>query len=223
MLRARHSSVVMRPMPTVRSRQIGFSESSSSYSAAPCSTVSHSSSDPLLPTVGKVGGDATGTDEVVVHPQAGDVLEVAQHLFALAPAVEHHRHRADVHAVRRLEQQVRRHAVELDEHHADPRRAWRHVDVEQPLDRHAVDELVRERRRVVHARDVGAALHVRELLAGLLHAGVEVTDHRLDAQHFFGVELHHEPQHAVRRRVLRTHVDDHRVVERDLPATCRRR
>ena len=150
----------------------------------------------------------------MVHPQAGDVLEVAQHLFALAPAVEHHRHRADVHAVRRLEQQVRRHAVELDEHHADPRRARRHVDVEQPLDRHAVDELVRQRRRVVHARHVGAALHVRELFAGLLHAGVEVTDHRLDAQHLFGVELHHQPQHAVRRRVLRTHVDDHRVVER---------
>jgi len=28
------------------------------------------------------------------------------------------------------------------------------------------------------------------------------------------IELHHQPQHAVRRRVLRTHVDDHRVVER---------
>ena len=125
MLRARHSSVVMSPMPTVRSRQIGFSESSSSYSPTPRSTVSHSSSDALLPTVGKVGRDAAGPDEVVVHPQPGDVLEEAQHLFALAPAVEHHRHRADVHAVRRLEQQVRRHAVELDEHHADPRRARR--------------------------------------------------------------------------------------------------
>ena len=29
----------------------------------------------------------------------------------------------------------------------------------------------------------------------------------------FAVELHHEAQHAVRRRVLRTHVDDHRVAE----------
>ena len=29
----------------------------------------------------------------------------------------------------------------------------------------------------------------------------------------FGVELHHEPQHAVRRRVLRTHVDDHGVAD----------
>ena len=121
MLRARHSSVVMSPMPTVRSRQIGFSESSSSYSPTPCSTVVAQLEHALLPAVGQVGRDAAGTDEVVVHPQAGDELEEAQHLFALAPAVEHHRHRADVHAVRRLEQQVRRHAVELDEHHADPR------------------------------------------------------------------------------------------------------
>jgi hypothetical protein len=42
---------------------------------------------------------------------------------------------------------------------------------------------------------------------------VEVTDHRLDAKDVFAVELHHEPQHAVGRRVLRTHVDDHRVAE----------
>ena len=28
----------------------------------------------------------------------------------------------------------------------------------------------------------------------------------------FAVELHHEAQHTVRRRVLRTHVDDHGVV-----------
>ncbi len=76
-----------------------------------------------------------------------------------------------------------------------------------------VHELVGEVRRVVHARDVGRALHVGELLTGLLHAGVEVTDDGLDAQHVFAVELHHEPQHAVGRRVLRTHVDDHRVAE----------
>ena len=167
----------------------------------------------VLPAVGEIGRGATDPDEVVVHPQARDHLQQAQRLLALAPAVEHHRHRADVHAVGRLEQQVRRHAVQLDEHHADPRRARRHVDVEQPLDRHAVDELVRERRRIVHAGDVRAALHVRELLARLLHAGVEVTDHGLDAHDLFGVELHHDPQHTVRRRVLRAHVDDHRVAE----------
>ena len=167
----------------------------------------------LAPAVGQVGGETADADVVVVHPQAGDRLEQPQRELALAPAVDHHRHRAEVHAVGRLEQQVRRHAVELDEQHADPHRALGHLEVEEALRGQAVDELVRQRRRVVHARDVGAALHVRELLAGLLHARVEVADHRLRAQHRLAVELHHDPQHAVRGRVLRTHVDDHRVVD----------
>ncbi len=167
----------------------------------------------LLPTVGQVGGDAAGTHVVVVHAQPGDGLEQAQHLFAFAPAVQHHRDRADVHPVRRLEQQVRAHAVELRHHHADPLRARRHLDVEQPFRCEAVHELVGDRRGVVHARDVGRTLDVRELLAGLLHTGVQVADHRFDLQDLFAVELHHEPQHAVGRRVLRTHVDDHRVAE----------
>ena len=51
-----------------------------------CSTSSRQS-------VGQVGGHAAGADEVVVHPQAGDLLEEAQDLFALAPAVDHHRRR----------------------------------------------------------------------------------------------------------------------------------
>jgi len=98
-------------MPTVRSRQIGFSDSSESIFGRTLLDRLAELECALLPTVGQVGGDAAGPDEVVVHAQAGDVLEVAQHLFALTPAVEHHRHRADIHAVRRLEQQVRRHAV----------------------------------------------------------------------------------------------------------------
>ena len=108
---------------------------------------------------------------------------------------------------------MRRDAIQLDEQHAHPRRALGNLDVEEPLHRHRVHELVGERRRVVHARDVGRALHVRELLAGLLHAGVEVADHRLGAHDLFGVELHHDAQHPVGRRVLRPHVDDHRVAD----------
>jgi len=65
--------------------------------------------------------------------------------LTLAPAVDHHRHRADVHPVRRLEQQVGRDAIELDEEHADPRGSGRHLEVEELLDRHREDELVRER------------------------------------------------------------------------------
>ena len=69
-----------------------------------------------------------------------------------------------------------------------------------------------QRRQVVHAGDVGRPLDVGELLGRLLHAGVEVADDRLGAQHGLAVELDHEPEHPVGGRVLRTHVDDHGLV-----------
>ena len=50
------------------------------------------------------------------------------------------------------------------------------------------------------------------VLAGLLHAGVQVADDRLAAQHCLALQLEHQPQHAVRARVLRAHVDDHRLI-----------
>ena len=74
----------------------------------------------VAPAGGQVGGDTAGADEVVVHPQAGDLLEEAQHLLALAPAVDHHADRADVHAVGGQEQQVAAHPVQLAEQHAHP-------------------------------------------------------------------------------------------------------
>ena len=89
--------------------------------------------------------------------------------------------------------------VELDKQHADPLGPLGHLDVEQLLDRQREHQLVEERRRVVHAGDVGGALDVGELLAGLLHAGVEVADDRLGAQDRLAVELEHEAQHAVGR------------------------
>ena len=108
---------------------------------------------------------------------------------------------------------VRRDAIQLGHQHADPLRPRDVVfDAEELLGRHREHELVEERRRVVHARDVGGPLQEREVFAGLLHAGVQVADDRLGAQHGLAVELEHEAQHAVRRRVLRTHVDDHRLV-----------
>src|SRR5439155_17289190 len=60
--------------------------------------------------------------------------------------------------------------------------------------------------------DVGRPLDVGQLLAGLLHAGVEVADDRLGPQHRLALEFEHDPEHAVRRRVLRPEVDDHGLV-----------
>ena len=150
----------------------------------------------------------------MVHPETGDLLEEAQHLLPFAPSVDHHRHGTDVHAVGRKEQQVAAHAVQFAEEHAHPHSTFRDVavDAEQLLGGHREHQLVVERTDVVHAGDVGAALHEGEVLAGLLHAGVEIADDRLAAQHFLATQFQHQAQHTVGARMLRTHVDDHRLI-----------
>ena len=170
----------------------------------------------VTPAVREIGGDAARTDVVVIHPQAGDLLEEGQHRFAVAEAVDHHRDGAQVHPVGGEEQQVGGDAVQLGHEHADPLGPLRHLDPEQPLDSHGEHELVVERRGVVHAGDVGAALQVGEVLSLLLHARVQVADDGLAAQHRLAVELEHETQHAVGAGVLRPHVDDHGLVVGDL-------
>ena len=54
---------------------------------------------------------------------------------------------------------------------------------------------------------VGPCKNVRS--PGLLHAGVEVPNDRLGAEHGLALQLQHQAQHSVRGRVLRTHIDDH--------------
>ena len=84
----------------------------------------------------------------------------------------------------------------------------RHLDVQQLLDGHAVGGLVEGRRQVVGAGDEGDALRPGPVLAGLLDAGVQVADDRPGLHDGLALELEDQPQHAVRRGVLRTHVDD---------------
>ncbi len=118
----------------------------------------------------------------------------------------------EVHAVGGQPHQVRGHPLELGQQHADPDGPGRQLDAEQRLGGQGEDELVGERRQVVHAGDVGGPLLVGELLPRLLHARVQVADDRLRPQHRLAVELHHQPQHAVGRRVLGPEVDDHGLV-----------
>ena len=126
--------------------------------------------------------------------------------------MDHDGRRAEVHAARGEPDQVAVQARHLGHEHADRLRTGRDVDAEELLDGERVRELVAERVHVVHTGHVRGPLDVHQVFGGLLHAGVQVPDDRLDAQHLFTVELEHETQHAVRGRVLRPHVDDHRLV-----------
>ena len=80
--------------------------------------------------------DAAGTDVVVVHPQAGDHLEDVEHHLALAEAVEHRRHGADLHAAGRDPHAVGGDPVELHHQHPNDGDPLRDLvgDAEQPLD-----------------------------------------------------------------------------------------
>ncbi len=110
------------------------------------------------------------------------------------------------------------HTVQFREQHAHPHGALWDVafDAKQLLDCHREHQFIVQRRQVVHARDVRATLHVRQLLGGLLHTGVQISDDRLAPEHGLTLQLKHETQHAVRARVLWTHVDDHRLVFSDV-------
>jgi hypothetical protein len=102
-------------------------------------------------------------------------------------------------------------ALQLGDDHAD------RVDVGAGLDAHHLLDGQREAQGVAHGADVVEAVAVGEApgivdgLAVLLEAAVEVADVRPRRLHHLAVGLELDAQHAVRRRVLRAHVEDHVV------------
>ena len=85
--------------------------------------------------------------------------------------------------------------------------ARRRFRVEQLLDRLAVAQPVGDRGDVIHAVDVGIEHRVGAVLANLFNAAMQVADDALGAQNFFAVQFEDDAQHAVRRRMLRPHVE----------------
>ena len=102
--------------------------------------------------------------------------------------------------------QVVHQARDLGEHDPDVLGADRHVDAEELLDRQAVGVLVAHHRDVVEPVHVGQRLDVGARLGELLGGAVQEADVRVGALDHLAVELEHEAQHAVRRRMLRPEV-----------------
>ncbi len=67
--------------------------------------------------------------------------------------------------------------------------------------------LLVHRRDVVEPVEVADRLQVGLVLDQLLGAAVQQADVRIDALHDLAVQLQHEAQHAVRRRVLRPEIE----------------
>ena len=138
------------------------------------------------------------------------ISRIDEDALALAEADRHDGGRAHLHATGGEGHEVGADPVELHQEHADDAGALGDLvgDAEELLDGEAVGGLVEQRREVVHARAEGHALGPGAELHVLLDAGVQVADARAGLGHRLAVELEDEAEHAVRRRVLRTHVDD---------------
>ena len=145
-----------------------------------------------------------------MHARARHRLVDVHQLFALLEAEQEHRHGADVEAVRAEPHEVIQDARDLIEHHADVLRTLGRHDAEQALDGEHVGVLVAHHRDVIEPVHVADGLVERLRLGELLGAAVQQPDVRVGLLDDFAIELEHQAQHAVRRRMLRAEV--HRVV-----------
>ena len=168
--------------------------------------------DLLHPADRDVLEDAADLEVARVHALARGHLEQVEDLLAVAEAIPEHRDRPEIQRARAQPHEVGRDPVELHVDHAQVLRAWRDLEVEDRLDRSAECHRVEVVGEVVHPLDDRDDLPVRHVLGRLLDAGVEVADLRLDVAHDFAVERRHQPQHAVRGRVVRAEVERQQLV-----------
>src|SRR6476661_5373812 len=87
--------------------------------------------------------------------------------------------------------------------------ALRDLDAEQPLRAEGEGDVVSRTVEVILAVRPGYDLVVLPILADLLEAAVQVADVRDAPHHRLAIQLEHQPEHAVRGRVLRADIDEH--------------
>ena len=142
-----------------------------------------------------------------MHAAARGALVEHHQLLALLEAPERRRERADVHRLRGDVEEVRQQPADLAIEHADELGAPRHREAQQLLGRQAEGVLLVHRRDVIEPVEIRDRLQIGLVLDQLLGAAMEQPDMRIDALHDLAVELQHQAQHAVRRRMLRPEID----------------
>ena len=151
--------------------------------------------------------DAAGPDIGRVHARAAGPLVEDHQLLALLEAPERRRQRADVHGLRGDVEDMREDAADLGIEHADELAAARHGHAHQLLDRERIGMLLVHRRDIVEPVEIGQRLEIGLGLDQLLGAAMQQADMRVDTLDDLAVELQHQAQHAVRRRMLRAEID----------------
>ena len=160
-------------------------------------------------SVRDVGAHAADTRERRRQAGADPHLEQLVDLLALLERPEERRVRADVDAGRAEPHEVRDDARQLAGDHAQHRAPLGDLDAEQPLGAEREGDVVAGRVEIILTVGPRDDLIVLAILADLLEPAVQVADVRNAPHHRLAVELEHQPEHAVRRRVLGPEVDEH--------------
>src|SRR5438309_1890047 len=158
--------------------------------------------DFLVPPRRQVVAGAADLVEAVEEPRAGQLLEAIEDHLALADAVEEHGGAAaeratHVHAPGAEPEAVRRDPLQFGRDHSQVLRPPRHLELRDLLDGRDVRELRGHGRDVVRLRRDRRVLDVREGLAKLLVAAVEIADHRVDGDDRLALEGEDHPEDAV--------------------------
>src|SRR5581483_124760 len=140
------------------------------------------------------------------HALPANGFEQAENVLALAEAIKKDGHGADIESVSAQPDQVRVDARKLVEQHPHPLRFGRNFQPEQFLHCQAVAKVVGQWTEIVDPVSQGNDLLVELGFAGLLNAGMQITNIRHDANNGLAVDFKDHTQDAVSGRVLRTHV-----------------
>ena len=140
--------------------------------------------------------------EALPRSKLADVVDP----LALIECVEKARKRPEIERDGADVQQVVVNPHQLGKNRADVAAPRGDLDSEQLLDGVEPGNLVRDRRDVVHPIDDRHVLVVREVLAQLLEAAVQIADVGNGFHDPFTVQREHQPQRRVRCGVLRTEV-----------------
>ena len=151
--------------------------------------------------------DPADADVVEGLPCTADEVENVEDLLAVAETVKHPRRRAQIVCKRPDEDQMAVDAVQLRHNDTDVLRTRRCLDARELLDRKRIAEVVVHRRDVVEAIRIGQPLHIRPILEQLFDAAMQIAHDRRRLDNALAVQFQLHLQHAVRRGVLRPHVE----------------
>ena len=159
-----------------------------------------------VPTFRQVRRHAADAKPVGMHARPANGFDDAKRALPIVERVEHRRKLAQVLRERAVPDQVTDDPKQFGQHHADHLGARRNRDTRQFLHGRKVSEIVHHAAQVIHAVGVRNIGMPGLALAHLLRAAVMESDLGHGIDDLLAVELNHNPQDAVRARMLRAEV-----------------